>query len=144
MVAAALTTSVLPAAGDEESVEIARVFSEHGASHQALTGQATAFQEQFVQHLTAGAFSYAGIEARLAQFLPAELARGREPDCQLYRHHPARMAAPRIRWPLTGIHNVAHLASDCRHWIADFLYLVETGAITFSPMTSPLWPGMII
>jgi hypothetical protein len=69
MVAAARTTSVIPAAADEVSASIAHLFSQHAASYQALAGQAAAFQDQFVQHLTAGAFSYAGIEAKLAALL---------------------------------------------------------------------------
>jgi hypothetical protein len=69
MVAAARTTAVIAAAADEVSASIAHVFSQHAASYQALAGQAAAFQEQFVQHLSAGAFSYAGIEAKLASLL---------------------------------------------------------------------------
>jgi hypothetical protein len=69
MVAAARTTSVIPAAADQVSASIAHLFSQHAASYQALAGQAAAFQEQFAQHLSAGAFSYAGIEAKLASLL---------------------------------------------------------------------------
>jgi hypothetical protein len=69
MVAAAPTTSVIPAAADEVSASIAHLFSQHAASYQALAGQAAAFQEQFVQHLTAAAFSYTDVEAALAAFL---------------------------------------------------------------------------
>jgi predicted RecA/RadA family phage recombinase len=69
MVAAARTTSVIPAAADEVSAGIAHLFSQHAANYQALAGQAAAFQEQFVQHLTAGAFSYANIEAAIAAAL---------------------------------------------------------------------------
>jgi hypothetical protein len=69
MVAAARTAAVVPAAADEVSTSIAHLFSQHAAGYQALAGQAAAFQEQFVQHLTAGAFSYAGIEAKLASLL---------------------------------------------------------------------------
>jgi hypothetical protein len=63
MVAAAPTLAVLPAAADEVSASIAHLFSQHAASYQALAGQAAAFNDQFVQHLTAGAFSYASTEA---------------------------------------------------------------------------------
>ena len=34
-----------------------------------MAGQAAVFQEQFVQNLTAGAFSYASIEAAITSFL---------------------------------------------------------------------------
>jgi Flp pilus assembly protein TadG len=63
MVAAARTTSVIPAAADEVSAGIAQLFSQHAANYQALAAQAAAFNDQFVQHLTAGAFSYASTEA---------------------------------------------------------------------------------
>jgi PE family len=69
MVAAAPTVAVIPAAADEVSAGVAQLFSQHAANYQALAGQAAAFQQQFVQHLTAGAFSYAGIEAALASLL---------------------------------------------------------------------------
>jgi hypothetical protein len=69
MVAAARTVAVVPAAADEVSAGIAQLFSQHAASYQALAGQAAVFNGQFVQHLTAGAFSYAGIEAALASLL---------------------------------------------------------------------------
>jgi hypothetical protein len=69
MVAATRTTAVLPAAADEVSTGIAALFSQHAASYQALAGQAAALQQQFVQHLHAGAFSYANAEAAIAAFL---------------------------------------------------------------------------
>ena len=46
-----------------------RQVSDVPPSYQALAGQAAAFNDQFVQHLTAGAFSYAGIEATIASLL---------------------------------------------------------------------------
>ena len=63
MVAATRTTAVLPAAADEVSASIAHLFSEHAASYQALAGQAAAFNDQFVQHLTASAGAFAHAEA---------------------------------------------------------------------------------
>jgi hypothetical protein len=60
---------VVPAAADEVSAAIAQMFSQHAANYQALAGQAAAFNDQFVQHLTAGAFSYADIEATIASLL---------------------------------------------------------------------------
>ena len=61
--AAAPTTGVLAAAEDEVSAAIAVVFSAHGQRFQALSAQAAAFHDQFVQTLTAGAGSYVGAEA---------------------------------------------------------------------------------
>ena len=63
MVAAAQTVTVIPAAADEVSAGIAHLFSQHAQDYQALAGQASAFHDQFVQHLTAGAASYATAEA---------------------------------------------------------------------------------
>jgi hypothetical protein len=61
--AAAPTLAVLPAAADEVSASIAHLFSRQADNYQALAGQAAAFHEQFVQHLTANAGSFAGAEA---------------------------------------------------------------------------------
>jgi hypothetical protein len=63
MTAAPPTLSVLPAAADEVSARIAHLFSGYAQKYQGLAGKAAAFQEQFVQHLTAGAVSYASAEA---------------------------------------------------------------------------------
>jgi hypothetical protein len=69
MVAAAPTVAVLPAAADEVSASIAHLMSGYGQEYQAMAAQATAFNDQFVQHLTAGASSYASAEAILASLL---------------------------------------------------------------------------
>jgi hypothetical protein len=69
MVAAAPTVAVLPAAADEVSASIAHLFSQHAANYQALAAQAAAFNDQFVQRLSAGAFSYASIENAITSFL---------------------------------------------------------------------------
>jgi hypothetical protein len=63
LTAAAPTVAVLPAAADEVSASIAHLFSQHAHDYQAMAARAAAFQEQFVQHLTAGARSYAAAEA---------------------------------------------------------------------------------
>jgi hypothetical protein len=68
-VAAARTLAVLPAAADEVSASIAHLFSAHAANYQATAAQAAAFDDQFVQHSTAGAFSYASIEDAIASLL---------------------------------------------------------------------------
>jgi len=61
--AAAPTTAVLAAAGDEVSAAITSVFSSHAQQFQALSAQAAAFHDQFVQALNSGAWSYASTEA---------------------------------------------------------------------------------
>jgi PE family len=74
MTAAARTVAVIPAAADEVSAGIAHVFSVHAQDYQGLAGQAAAFHEQFVQHLTASAGSYASTEAANAAVLQASSA----------------------------------------------------------------------
>src|ERR1700739_4600581 len=61
--AATQTTGVLAAAEDEVSAAIAALFSAHGQGFQALSAQAAAFHDQFVETLTAGAASYVSAEA---------------------------------------------------------------------------------
>src|ERR1700756_5148723 len=61
--AAVPTTGVLAPAEDEVSAAIAAMFSAHGQGFQALSAQATAFHDRFVQTLPAGARSYVGAEA---------------------------------------------------------------------------------
>ena len=63
MAAATPTVAVIPAAADEVSASIAHLFSGYGQDYQALAGKAAAFHEQFVQHLTTSARSYASTEA---------------------------------------------------------------------------------
>jgi triacylglycerol lipase len=60
---ASATTGVLAAAEDEVSAAIAAFFSAHGQGYQALSAQATAFQQQFVQTLSGAAGAYAAAEA---------------------------------------------------------------------------------
>ena len=69
--AATPTTAVLAAAEDEVSAAIAALFSAHGQGFQALSAQAAAFHEQFVQALTAGAGSYVSAEAANAYAVAA-------------------------------------------------------------------------
>jgi hypothetical protein len=61
--AAAPTTGVLAAGGDEVSEVIATLFAGHAQAYQALSAQATTFHQQFVQLMNAGAGSYASTEA---------------------------------------------------------------------------------
>ena len=63
MAAAAPTVAVVPAAADEVSAGIANLFSGFAKEYQALAGQASAFQQQFVQHLHATAGSYSAAES---------------------------------------------------------------------------------
>jgi PE family len=63
MAAAAPTVAVIPAAADEVSAGIANLFSGFAKEYQTLAGQASAFQQQFVQHLHASAASYSSAEA---------------------------------------------------------------------------------
>lgn len=69
MAAATPTVAVIPAAADEVSSSIAHLFSQHAQDYHALAGQAAAFHDQFVQHLTSSASSYASAEAASAKLL---------------------------------------------------------------------------
>jgi hypothetical protein len=71
--AAATTVSVVPAAADEVSSGIANLFSGFAKEYQTLAGQASAFQQQFVQHLHASAGSYSSAETVNAASLLQEL-----------------------------------------------------------------------
>src|SRR5258708_23733388 len=73
MTAAPPTVAVLPVAADEVSASIAQLLSGYGQEYQALAGQATAFHEQFVQNLTAGAGAYAAAESAAASVLHSVL-----------------------------------------------------------------------
>ncbi|BBX72508.1 PE domain-containing protein [Mycobacterium shinjukuense] len=68
---AGATTGVLAAAEDEVSAAIAAVFCAHGQEYQALSTQAAAFHEQFVQALTGAGRAYAAAEAANAPLLEA-------------------------------------------------------------------------
>ncbi|MCV7088725.1 PE family protein, partial [Mycobacterium interjectum] len=61
--AAGATTEVVAAGADEVSAAIAALFSGHGQGFHAVSTQAAAFYQQFVQTLNAGAGSYALTEA---------------------------------------------------------------------------------
>ncbi|ORA82073.1 PE family protein [Mycobacterium malmoense] len=80
--AAAPTTGVLAAAADQVSTQVAALLSEHGVGYQQLSAGLSAFHEQFVQTLSAGANTYAAAEANAAQTLvnavnaPAEAVLG--------------------------------------------------------------------
>ncbi|ORX14282.1 lipase [Mycobacterium szulgai] len=65
------TSAVLAAAEDEVSVAIADLFSAHGQAYHALSTQAAAFHERFVQTLNGAAGSYAAAEAANASPLAA-------------------------------------------------------------------------
>jgi hypothetical protein len=67
--AAPLTVGLVPAAADEVSAGVAHVFSRYAEDYHTLAGRAAAFQEQFAQHLTAGAHSYASAEAINVSYL---------------------------------------------------------------------------
>jgi hypothetical protein len=62
-VAATPTTGVLPAAADEVSALTASQFATHAQMYQAISAQAAAIHELFVNTLSASAGSYAATEA---------------------------------------------------------------------------------
>ena len=61
--AAAPTSGVLPAAADEVSALTAAQFATHGEMYQAISAQAAAVHEMFVNTLGVSAGSYAATEA---------------------------------------------------------------------------------
>ena len=61
--AASSTTQVMPAAADEVSTAIARLFGTYAQDYQTVIAQAMVFHDQFVAGLTAGAGAYALTEA---------------------------------------------------------------------------------
>jgi PE family len=67
--AAVPTVGLVPAAADEVSASIANLFSRYAEDYHALAGRASAFQDQFVQRLHAGACAYASTEAANATWL---------------------------------------------------------------------------
>ena len=60
--AAAPTTGVVAAAGDEVSAAVASLFSSHAQEFQTLNARAAAFQTEFTNLLNAGAGSYTSAE----------------------------------------------------------------------------------
>ncbi|OBI82570.1 PE family protein [Mycobacterium sp. 1245805.9] len=60
--AAAPTTALLPAAGDEVSAAVAALFASQGKAFQALSARAAAFHQEFVRALAAAAGAYASAE----------------------------------------------------------------------------------
>ncbi len=69
--AAAPTTGVVAAAGDEISAAVAALFSEYGSNYQALGAQAAAFHTDFVQTLGSSALAYQLAEAANSPALQA-------------------------------------------------------------------------
>jgi hypothetical protein len=61
--AAAPTTGVVPAAADEVSALTAAQFAAHAQMYQAVSAQAAAIHEMFVNTLTTSSCSYAATEA---------------------------------------------------------------------------------
>ncbi|MCV7074926.1 PE family protein, partial [Mycobacterium szulgai] len=72
--AAASTTNLLAAAGDEVSAAIASLFGQHGAEYQALGTQMTSWHLQFVETLNNTGLMFAGAEAGNARWLGAAAA----------------------------------------------------------------------
>lgn len=69
------TVAVMPAAADEVSASIAHLFSGYAEDYQKLATKAATFHQQFVEHLTASAGSYAIAEsANVASLLHPAIA----------------------------------------------------------------------
>jgi hypothetical protein len=74
--AAAPTSGLAAAAGDEVSAAIADVFGAFGREYQALVAQAALFHSQFVRALTAAGGAYAAAEAAASSALGGTAATG--------------------------------------------------------------------
>lgn len=61
--ASASTTEVAAPAADAVSAALATLFGAHALGYQKFSAEVAAFHEQFVRALTAGASSYATVEA---------------------------------------------------------------------------------
>jgi hypothetical protein len=72
--AAVPTTGIAAAGADEVSAAVTALFAGYGQEFQALSAQASAFHQQFVQALSAGAGSYLAAEAAAASPLQAVAA----------------------------------------------------------------------
>ncbi|QLL06638.1 PE family protein [Mycobacterium vicinigordonae] len=72
--AAAPTSGVLAAGGDEISGAIAALFDLHAQAYQAASAQMALFHEQFVQLMAGGAAQYASAEASNAALGAAEIS----------------------------------------------------------------------
>jgi hypothetical protein len=66
LAAAAPTVGLIPAAADEVSAAVTKVFSAHAAAFQGLAGKAAAFRDQFVSTLKAAEHAYSATEAAAA------------------------------------------------------------------------------
>jgi PE family len=69
LAAATPTVALVPAAADEVSAGVARLFSGYAENFHALSGQASVFHGQFAQNLKASAASYTQTENNIAVFL---------------------------------------------------------------------------
>ena len=125
--AAAPTTGLLAAAEDEVSAAIAALFSAHGQGFQALSAQAAAFHDQFVQTLTSGAGSYVGAEAANVSAFAANPAQTVGQDLT------NAINAPFLAWtdrPLIGNGANAAPGTGASGWIASTASKTGSGMIT--------------
>ena len=121
-VAAASTTRVIAAGGDEVSAAIASLFSSHGQAFQALSAHAAAFHSRFVQALNAGAGAYASTEAAsagqlqtLAQDLPVPNVAVSVGGFTLLRLGSATAGSEPLTWGIAiafGANSVARVTGD--------------------------------
>jgi PE family len=133
-IAAALpTVGLVPTAADEVSVGIAHLFSQHAQGYQALAGQAAVFHEQFVQHLTAGAHSYAATEAANAASLQHLNASARSSAGAI-----AALAVPSLN---TLLNNAITLLGNI---IANPLIFIEALIVVLVLATAPISIPLIL
>ncbi|CCK65283.1 PE domain-containing protein [Mycobacterium canetti] len=113
------TTTVLAAAEDEVSAAIAAVFSAHGRGYQAISAQAAAFHERFVQALRGAAGAYAAAEVANASLWEGEFAgaigNGFAAVQQEIQRAPTTLATGfeiAGQWPVTPLLNLSALETQ--------------------------------
>ena len=105
--AARATTGVVAAAEDEVSTAIASLFSGHAQQYQALSAQAVAFHDQFVQILNSGARLYASTEAANASPMLQQALKGAQAQVALWVPGPVRaLAAGFNQWANNVVTNI--------------------------------------
>lgn len=114
--AAAPTTALSVAGADEVSVLIAALFEAYAQEYQALSAQALAFHDQFVQALNMGAVCYAAAET--ANATPLQALQTVQQNVLTVVNAPtqALLGRPIIGNGANGLPNTGHVRRARRSW----------------------------
>ena len=83
------TTRIAPAAADEVSAAVARLFVNYAQTYQTLGAQAAAFQQQFVQALSGARAHTRPLRPRAQRFCRSRIRRPWSKTCWARRMHTA-------------------------------------------------------